>query len=129
PDRIQKATENARTFFGAPGIGTQGRAEYLAAINGVTFGDNPSQGSIVGRKFIHPGLKFTFTVPENYSLQMSKGAVVGVAGDGEAVRFDTAEVPAQTSLTDYLKSGWIAGLKPESVKASSGNGFDLASGV
>jgi predicted Zn-dependent protease len=129
PDRIQKATEHARTFFGAPGIGTQARPEYLAAINGVSFGDNPSQGTIVGRKFIHPGLKFTFTVPENYSLQMSKGAVVGVAGDGEAVRFDTADVSAQTSLTDYLKSGWIAGLKPETVKASTGNGYDIASGV
>ena len=49
-------------------------------------------------------------MPAGYKLQISKGAVVGVAGDGEAVRFDSAEVPASMSLTDYLKSGWIAGL-------------------
>lgn len=42
---------------------------------------------------------------------MSRGAVVGVAGDGEVVRFDSAEVPANMALADYLKSGWIAGLQ------------------
>ncbi len=129
PDRIQKATENARAFFGAPGLGEQGRAEYMAAISGLTYGDSPSQGAIVGRKFIHPGLKFTFSVPDGYALQISRGAVVGVAGDGEAVRFDSAEVAANVSLGDYLKSGWIAGLKPETVRVGSQNGFDTASGV
>jgi predicted Zn-dependent protease len=129
PDRIQKATENARAFFGAPGLGTQGRAEYMAAIEGVAFGESPASGAVVGRKFIHPGMKFTFTVPEGYTLQVSRGAVVGVAGDGEAVRFDSAEVPANMALADYLKSGWIAGLKPESVTTGRQNGFDTASGI
>ncbi len=129
PDRIQKATENARAFFGAPGLGSQGRAEYMAAIDGILYGRSPSEGAIVGRKFVHPSLKFTFAVPQNYSLQISRGAVVGVAGDGEAVRFDSAEVPPSMSLSDYLKSGWIAGLRPETVKAGSQAGFDTASGV
>lgn len=129
PDRIQKATEEARGFFGAPGIGTTSRPDYMAAIAGLIYGDSPSQGAIAGQRFIHPGLKFTFTVPQGYNLQISKGAVVGVAGDGEAVRFDSAQVPDTMSLTDYLKSGWIAGLKPETVKSQSLNGFDTASGV
>jgi predicted Zn-dependent protease len=129
PDRIQKATENARAFFGAPGIGTQARPEYMAAIAGLLYGDSPKQGAIIGRKFVHPTLKFTFSVPENYDLQISKGAVVGVAGDGEAVRFDSAEVPASMSLADYLKSGWIAGLRPETVSVASQGGFDTASGI
>ncbi len=129
PDRIQKATENARAFFGAPGLGTQNRAEYMEAIAGILFGDSPSQGAVIGRKFVHPGLKFTFSVPDNYKLQISQGAVVGVAGDGEAVRFDSAEVPANMSLADYLKSGWIAGLRPETVTVGSQNGFETASGI
>lgn len=129
PDRIQKATEHARAFFGAPGIGNQNRPEYMAAVSGILFGESPSQGAIVGRKFIHPGLKFTFSVPEGYSLQVSRGAVVGVAGDGEAVRFDSAEVPSSVSLADYLKSGWIAGLKPETVRTGNQAGFDTASGI
>jgi predicted Zn-dependent protease len=54
---------------------------------------------------------------------------VGVAGDGEAVRFDSAEVPQTMALEDYLKSGWIAGLQPTTVQRVSANGFEMASGV
>jgi predicted Zn-dependent protease len=129
PDRILKATEVARTFFGAPGIGDEGRDAYMRGIDGILFGDSPGQGAIVGRRFIQPGFKFTFTVPEGYTLQNSMAAVVGVAGDGEAVRFDSAEVPATMSLQDYLKSGWIAGLRPETVRQVSYNGIDMATGI
>jgi predicted Zn-dependent protease len=129
PDRIQKATENARAFFGAPGLGVQNREEYMQAVAGILYGDSPDAGAVIGRKFVHPGLKFTFTVPQNYTLQMSQGAVVGVAGDGEAVRFDSADVPANLSLADYLKSGWIAGLRPETITTAKQGGFDTASGV
>ena len=94
PDRIQKAAETARTLFGAPGIGETDRAGYMASIAGLTFGDSPAQGSIIGRRFIHPSSKFTFQVPQGYTLQNSQSAVVGVAGDGEAVRFDSADVPS-----------------------------------
>jgi predicted Zn-dependent protease len=129
PDRIQKATEIARSFFGAPGIGQQARPEYMAAIDGMIYGDSPQQGAIAGQRFIQPSLKFTFTVPKGYNLQISNGAVVGVAGDGEAVRFDSAQVPTTMALADYLRSGWIAGLVPNSVQNRSINGFDTASGI
>jgi predicted Zn-dependent protease len=129
PDRIQKAVESARSYFGAPGLGETDRLGYMAGIEGLAFGDSASEGAIVGRRFIHPVLKFTFTVPEGYTLQNSKGAVVGVAGDGEAVRFDSADVPQTMSLTDYLKSGWIAGLRPDTVKREVFNDIEMASGV
>ena len=62
-------------------------------------------------------------------MQNSQNAVVGVAGDGEAVRFDSAEVGTNVGLADYLKSGWIAGLKADSVTTQSFNGVDMASGI
>ncbi|WP_158626100.1 M48 family metalloprotease [Arsenicitalea aurantiaca] len=128
PDRIQKAIESAREI-GAPGSGETDRAGYMAAIEGLNFGDNPDEGAIVGRRFIQPARKFTFTVPEGYTLQTSGNAVVGVAGDGEAVRFDSAEVPASMALADYLKSGWIAGLRSDSVVTERQNGVEMATGV
>lgn len=127
PNRIQRAVETARSF-GAPGIGETDRAGYLAAIDGLSFGESPSQGVIVGQRFVHPSLRFTFTVPDHYELQNTPTAVVGVAGDGEAVRFDSADVPAAMDLQDYLKSGWIAGLDPKSVTGEQHNGVDMASG-
>jgi predicted Zn-dependent protease len=129
PDRINKAAETARTMFGAPGTGETDRAGYMASISGLTFGDSPAQGSIIGRRFVHPSSKFTFQVPQGYTLQNSQSAVVGVAGDGEAVRFDSADVAANLGLADYLKSGWIAGLKADSVTTQSYNGIEMASGV
>lgn len=128
PDRIAKAIAIADTF-GPPGAVDSGRKDYLDAIDGMQFGDNPDQGAVVGRQFIHPTLGFTFSVPAPYTLQNTPSAVVGVAGDGEAVRFDSAEVPKAMALTDYLKSGWIAGLDPASVRAESHNGVEMASGV
>src|SRR5690606_31312809 len=43
--------------------------------------------------------------------------------------FDSAVVQPNLSLTDYLKSGWIAGLKAETVKSQSYNGIEMASGL
>lgn len=129
PARIQEALNTASRMFGQAGIGETDRDGYLSAIAGLTFGDSPAQGMISGRKFVHPASKFTFTVPEGYALQNSQSAVVGVAGDGEAVRFDSADVQANVALTDYLKSGWIAGLKTESVSSQTANGIEMASGL
>ena len=129
PDRIQKATASAQAQFGASPPNEQDRDEYMNAIDALSFGASPQQGIIVGQRYIQPALKFTFTVPDGYRLQNAQGAVVGVAGESEAVRFDSAEVPQSLSLTDYLKSGWIAGLDPNSVVQSSVNGMDTASGV
>jgi len=128
PDRIQKATATAQQLFPTPPT-EQDRDEYLSAINGMSFGASQQQGAIVGQRYIQPALKFTFTVPDGYRLQNAQSAVVGVAGDAEAVRFDSAEVPQSMSLTDYLKSGWIAGLNPDSVTESTVNGLDTASGI
>ena len=128
PDRIEKVIAEAQALGVAPGVGVVGRELFLKSINGLAFGDSPSQGAIVGHQFIHPSLGFTFFVPKAYKLQNTASAVVGLAGEGEAVRFDSAEVPETMSLTDYLKSGWIAGLDPATVTPASHNGIEMASG-
>lgn len=123
PERIDKANKEAAQF---PPGGDTDRAGYLKAIDGITFGDSPAQGVVVGQRFIHPGLKFTFVVPRNYKLQTSQSAVVGIGSDGAAVRFDSADVPQSMALVDYLKSGWIAGLQEGTVKPFSHDGIDMA---
>jgi len=128
PDRIQKASEIALAV-GTPGLGETDRDGYMSAVDGLLFGDSPRQGAIVGRRFIHPSMNFTFAVPSGYTLQNGQNAVVGVAGDGEAVRFDSAEVSNTVGLADYLKSGWIAGLDSSTVVQRSENGLEMASGI
>src|SRR5512139_2825392 len=59
PERVKNALTNARQFSG-PGAGERDRDEYLATVDGLTYGEDPSEGFARGRRFLHPKLGFTF---------------------------------------------------------------------
>jgi predicted Zn-dependent protease len=123
PERVAAALQIARQF-GAPGVGDMARQPYLEAIDGMMFGDDPTDGAIRGRDFIHPRLGFAFAAPEGYVLENSAQAVLGVAGGGaEALRFDSVRAPAGKSLRAYLTSGWIDGLLASSIREGEVNGL------
>lgn len=128
PDRIQRAINEAREYA-EPGQGITDRQGYLNAIKGIDFGDSTRQGAIVGQRYISPQHRLTFTVPQGYALQISNQAVVAVAADGAALRFDSAAVGQGTGLADYLRSGWIAGLVPETITTRTVNGIETATGM
>jgi predicted Zn-dependent protease len=126
PERIKNALGKAREF-GAAGSGEREREAYLAALDGMVYGDDPSEGFVRGRKFQHPKLGFTFLAPEGFVLDNTAQAVLGVKeGGGQALRFDVVNVPAEKSLTDYLTSGWIENIDPKSVEEQAINGFPTA---
>ncbi|MGO9391357.1 M48 family metalloprotease [Rhodoblastus sp.] len=123
PERIAEALAAARQI-GAPGLGQAARGPYLAAIDGMAFGDDPTEGAIRGRKFIHPRLGFTFEAPEGFVLENSSQAVLGVAeGGAEALRLDSVRAPQGKSLTEYVTSGWIDGLLDSSIQSTEINGM------
>jgi predicted Zn-dependent protease len=116
PERISEAIAQARQF-GAPGIGETGRDAYLATIDGIAFGDNPSQGLAIGRRFLHPTLGFAFEAPEGFSLENQSAALIGVGENGsQALRLDSIEESPSTSLEGALASGWIDGVKTSSIE-------------
>jgi predicted Zn-dependent protease len=126
PERVAAALAAARQI-GAPGIGEAGRNAYLTAIQGIDYGDDPSEGFIRGRLFLHPKLGFAFTAPEGFVLENSAQAVLGIAAGGtEALRLDRVDVAASTSLESYLASGWIEGLKQSSIESVTVNGLPAA---
>ncbi|UDL94484.1 M48 family metalloprotease [Lichenihabitans sp. PAMC28606] len=126
PERIERAIGEARQI-GAPGIGEIGRDRYLAAIDGLPFGDDPAEGFVRGVQFVHPKLGFAFTAPDGFVLENSAQAVLGIANGGEeALRLDRVHVPAETTLQAYLVSGWIDGLQEGSVENIVVNGFQAA---
>jgi predicted Zn-dependent protease len=123
PDRVKNALSNARQFTG-PGAGERDRVEYLANLDGLVYGDDPSEGFARGRHFLHPKLGFSFVAPPNFTLDNTAQAVLGLKeGGGEALRVDVVSVPAEQSLPDYLKSGWMENVDPASVEEFSVNGF------
>ncbi len=126
PERVQNALANARQFSG-PGAGERDRNDYLASLDGVIYGEDPSEGFARGRRFQHPKLGFTFTAPPGFVLDNTTQAVLGLKdGGGEALRLDVVSVPAEQSLPDYLKSGWMDNVDASSVEETTVNGFSAA---
>ncbi len=75
-------------------------SQFLAALDGIMYGDDPVQGVVEGRTFRHPDLKLMFTAPTGFAINNSPSAVTvsGSSGNAEftALKFDG-------SLTDYVK--------------------------
>jgi predicted Zn-dependent protease len=123
PERVAHALALARQIE-PPGTGTTDRTAYLAAIDGIMYGDDPADGTIRGRTFLHPRLDFTFTAPNGFVLENSSQAVLGVkAGGVEALRLDSVRLDPSTALETYIASGWIDGLLPSSVESIEVNGM------
>jgi predicted Zn-dependent protease len=126
PERVKNALANARQFSG-PGRGERDHIEYLAALDGMVYGEDPSEGFARGRHFLHPKLGFSFMAPPGFTLDNTAQAVLGLKDRGdEALRLDVVSVPAEQSLPDYLKSGWMENVDPGSVEEFTVNGFPAA---
>jgi predicted Zn-dependent protease len=129
PERVQNAQANARQY-NSPEGGERDHEAYLAAIDNIVYGEDPSEGFVRGRRFLHPKLGFTFQAPEAYTLDNTAQAVIGVREGGEqAMRFDVVRVPAEQTLGDYLNSGWMENVDKASTEQLTINGFPAASVV
>ena len=95
PERVQNAQANARQYS-SPDAGERDRDTYLGAIDNIVYGEDPSEGFVRGRRFLHPKLGFTFAAPDAYTLENTAQAVIGVReGGNQAMRFDVVRVPAE----------------------------------
>ncbi len=127
PERVENAQATARQYT-SPASGERDRETYLAAIDNIVYGEDPSEGFVRGRRFLHPKLGFTFAAPENFTLDNTAQAVIGVREGGtQAMRFDVVRVPAEQSLGDYLNSGWMENVDKPSTEDLTINGFPAAS--
>ena len=65
----RNARANARQYTDPRQRRGRDRQAYLSGINGIVFGEDPSEGFVRGRRFLHPRLGFTFTAPEGFTLE------------------------------------------------------------
>ena len=125
PERVQNAQANARQYASPESI-ERDRDTYLSAIDNLVYGEDPSEGFVRGRRFLHPKLGFTFQAPDSFFLENTAQAVVGVKdGGSQAMRFDVVRVSEQ-SLGDYLNSGWMDNVDKASIEDLTINGFPAA---
>ncbi|WP_336487666.1 M48 family metalloprotease [Methylobacterium nigriterrae] len=125
-ERISLVTRAARRI-GAPGVGTDDRARYLAAIDGIAYGDNPGEGVVRGRRFLHPGLGIAFEVPDGFAIENTKNAVLGTTNEGSRrLLFDQVEADPSRGLDEVLKATWNDAIEGSTVEARTIAGHPAA---
>jgi predicted Zn-dependent protease len=127
PQRIAAAVMTARQW-GARGIGIAERNAYLEELDGMIYGDDPSQGLVRGQSFIHPYFGFAFTAPDGFKLENTHQAVLGLSADDRALRFD--KLPkSDLALDVQLRASAAQDLKIEKLKTMTINGHEAATAI
>src|SRR3954469_17810026 len=129
PDRLKIVRANARQYT-APGDVARDKDSYLASMDGLPYGEDPSEGYVRGRRFLHPRLGFTFTAPDRFTLENTAQAVLGVRDSANlALRLDVVRVPTEQTLAQYLASGWIENVDEKSIEEFDINGLPAATAL
>ncbi|WP_091861195.1 M48 family metalloprotease [Methylobacterium brachiatum] len=125
-ERVTQVTRAARRI-GAPGIGADDRAHYLAAVDGLPYGDNPRDGAVRGHRFVHPGLGIAFDVPDGFVLENTRSAVLGTTPDGNRrLLFDQIEAKEGQPLDVALRGSWNDALDPAGFETREVGGHPAA---
>ncbi len=96
------------------------------------YGDDPEQGVIEGRQFIHPVLRFSFTAPQGFYMVNGTRAV-SINGDAGRAQLTTAAF--NNNLETYVRAVFtsIGGeqqqLAPASIQRTTVNGLPAAYGT
>ncbi|AMU95226.1 peptidase M48 Ste24p [Sphingopyxis terrae subsp. terrae NBRC 15098] len=125
PDPASRV-RNAQTLASRVGTGGVRNADaFLASVDGVLYGDDPAQGVVEGRDFLHPDLRLRFTVPNGFAMQNSTSAV-SISGNGGQAQFSTAAYSGD--MTAYIANVFkaVAGdakITPGTVQRTTVNGI------
>lgn len=101
-ERVQRMTAEASRL---PRGGIRNRDEFLAAIDGLAWGDDADQGLVDGPRFRHGTLGFAFAAPPGFRLQNSPAMVVGQGREG-AFRFSGVALQPGQPLEPVAAEVW-----------------------
>jgi predicted Zn-dependent protease len=128
-DRIVQAIDLVKRAEATPGARLD-RDAYLNRINGMLFGDDPRQGIVKGRTFIHPDLGFQFVVPPGFTLFNGDKQVIARGPNGAIIAFDLDQgARSRTPPASYLTDVWAQGKRLNSVENLQINGMQAATGT
>ena len=125
-DRVEAAIQEA----GVKTVQNPIRARdiYLRKIDGMLYGEDPNEGIVRGRAFLHAKLKFAFEVPAEFQLTNGRQAVVARGPQGAAIIFDQSKSGGVVSMPAYLTGTWAKGVELRDVEAITVNGMPSATG-
>lgn len=103
-DRVKEAASVAAVQ--RPANPKTGREEYLTKIDGMLFGDDPSQGIVDGRHFVHPVMRLQFTVPDGFRIHNEESVVFAESTRGGALAFDVDASRTDGDMAAYIRNEW-----------------------
>lgn len=126
--RVQSALAKAGTATG----GLTNRDTFLTRIDGLRYGDDPSQGLIEGSNFIHPELMLTFAAPQGFYMVNGTKAV-SIQGQGSQAQMTSAAYGG--NLETYVRQqfttlgGQNSTLAPQTIERTTVNGLPAVYGT
>lgn len=117
---------------GTNATGVTNRDTFLSRIDGLTYGDDPKQGVVEGRRFIHPEYRMTFEVPAGFYI-MNGTRSVSISGQSGKGELSTAAFSGD--LNSYIRTVFAglseqgqAQISPATIERTSVNGIPAAYG-
>ena len=92
-ERAKRAQEAAAKTGVEDGARPEHEARYVAALDGLLYGDDPEQGFVTGRSFAHPVMRIAFEAPPGFTLTNSPQAILIEGPDGMRGEFSAARMP------------------------------------
>ncbi|MEZ5737905.1 MAG: M48 family metalloprotease [Novosphingobium sp.] len=127
--RVRAAASRAAAYP----AGVTDRNRFLTSIDGLTYGDDPKQGIVDGRNFIHPQLRLAFQAPDGFYMVNGVRAV-SISGQSGKAEFTGAQYSGD--LEAYVRSGFSSlteqgqqAITPQSIQRTTVNGIPAAYGV
>lgn len=96
-DRIARARTRVAAL---PGSNPRQADRYLRAVDGMLWGDDPTQGFVLGRTFAHPQMRIAFEAPPGFGLVNSTRAVLVQHPNGLKAQFSGGQA-GNVALESY----------------------------
>ncbi len=133
-DRVEKVQAYIAEAPGA--VGTAGKsgetdeATFLRRIDGLVFGDSPSQGVVRGNAFLHPDLRLAISFPQGWDIQNGKSQVVAKAPEQNDFML-LQLVPSPSGSIEQVARGTMAnaGFQQVNGERARVNGLDAYVGT
>jgi predicted Zn-dependent protease len=127
-ERVQAAVRDAEA--GATKFTTD-RDGFVRRVDGIVFGDNPSQGIVRGNRFMHPGLRFSIDFPQGWDVNNGQTQVVAKEpGANNLMVLQLVDRPVGRTIEEIaLQSMQRAGFRQESGDRRSINGLSAFVGT
>ncbi len=129
PDPASRVQSALRTAGNATGV--TNRDTFLTRIDGLVYGDDPAQGVIEGRQFIHPSYRLSFSAPSGFYMVNGTQAV-SIQGQSGQAQLTTA--PYNGNLDTYVRQAFASlsqnqQVAPQSLQRTTVNGIPAVFGT